>query len=80
MSDYTPSDYSTPLFEGEQFNDMTQESAAASLSYYQNAFQLDVEKLAAGDEAEWAKTRQYPPSFMMMVEQLMCKVYGEDRR
>lgn len=75
--DYSIADYNQTMFEGEQFNDMTDEATRASLRYYQEAFDLDVQKLAQGDDSEWEKTRQYPPSFMMMVEQLMCRVYGE---
>jgi hypothetical protein len=78
MDTYNPIDYSLERFEGEQFNDMTSEAAAASLRYYQEAFQLDIEKLASGDEVEWHKTKQYPPSFVMMLEQLMCKIYDKD--
>jgi hypothetical protein len=79
MNDFTQSDYSNRLFEGEQFNDMTTESALASLNYYQSAFDLDIHKLVEGDESEWAKTKQYPPSFMMLVEQLMCRLQGQDQ-
>jgi hypothetical protein len=79
MDTYDPMEYSLNRFEGEQFNDMTDEATLASLKYYQEAFELDVRKLAAGDEEEWEKTKQYPPSFMMLVEQLMCKVYNHDQ-
>jgi hypothetical protein len=80
METYDPLEYSLNRFEGEQFNDMTDEAALASLNYYQEAFQLDVRKLAAGDVSEWEKTKQYPPSFMMLVEQLMCKIYDHEQR
>lgn len=74
--DYSVGDYNQRMFEGEQFNDMTDEATQASLQYYQEAFNLDIERLAQGDDSEWEKTKQYPASFMMMVEQLMCRVYG----
>ncbi|MBO8172324.1 MAG: hypothetical protein H0Z33_10575 [Bacillaceae bacterium] len=68
------------IYEGEQSNEMSPEVAAASLRYYQEAFHLDIQKLMAGDESEWAKTRQFPPAFVMQLEELICRCNGEDQR
>lgn len=68
------------IYEGEQSNDMTVEAANASLRYYEEAFQLDTKKLMAGDEEEWQKAQQFPPAFIMQLEELMCRANGRDQR
>jgi hypothetical protein len=73
MNTYDPLEYSLNRLQGEQFTEMTRDTAEASLRYFQDTFGLDMQKLADGDNEEWAKTRFYPPSYIMMIEQMMCK-------
>jgi hypothetical protein len=67
------------MFENEQFVDMESETAKASLRYYEEVFELNTEKLLAGDSEEWEKAKSYPPTFMMEIEQLLCKAYNLDQ-
>ncbi|GAB7388925.1 hypothetical protein BSNK01_27630 [Bacillaceae bacterium] len=68
------------IFEGEQSNELSRKAANASLRYYEEAFGLDVRKLAEGDAGEWAKTQNFPPAFVLQLEELLCKANGQDQR
>lgn len=68
------------IYEGEQSNEMGKQAAMASLRYYEEAFHLDAKKLMEGDEAEWDKAQQYPPAFIMQLEELICRANGQDQR